>query len=363
MMRQLRTAALLGCAFLATGCLGGGIGLDDLAQRPPLPYSIVVTGGAFVEPGPRSPTVPPLQRTFRPDVQGAEAFSLESVVDALQTGRVFVRVSQDDARSVEERLALARSRETSTDDPGLVEYLREQRLAGHDFILVVESVEDGPVEYRGVNGQWPITATVWLMVGLGVLIPDHTYESTASMRISLRDVETGRRVFERVLSGGPVNLPLVQRTGVLGLLISIIVPPFWVGSDDEDVETTVRNIASARLVTSMARQLKTVDVQTRVTNQMPAQLEMELVEGGVRVRVQAEESLSFVRMRLDEQPVGGAAFTQFENELLSSGVPEGVGGRLVYEGVLVGQPRGERLQLLVQTVTGRVASMTIGIGK
>src|SRR5690606_15567341 len=129
-----------------------------------------------------------------------------------------------------------------------------------------------PVEKLGINGQWPITAAVWLMLGLGLVIPDHSFESRANLRVSLHEAQTGTVVHDTVLSGGAVDLSLVERTDFLGLVTSILVPPFWVGDDDRRVENNVRDTATRRLLESTARQLKSVEVSERIDERMPAQV-------------------------------------------------------------------------------------------
>jgi hypothetical protein len=354
----VRRAAGVCGALLLAGCSSTALSdLPDLAGRPPFPYSVFVTGGAFVR-STVDAQAPPLARTYRGDA-AAEAFPLALVADVLERGRVYVRTQLD------ERPSAVRARTASfgeagageAADAGGREFLDAVRDAGHDFLLVVEELRDGPVEQQGINGQWPVTAATWLMVGLGMLIPDHTYESRAALRVSLREVQTGRTVYEQVLSGGPVDLALLDRTGVLGLVTSIVVPPFWVADDPAKVEAHVREISTRRLLESLARQMKSVDARERVRVSVPVGIEVVPVRGGVRVRVDSSEALSFVRLRRDGDGVPAAAASAFEAELLASARAHDAWLRAEADLPLAGH--GRLLQVLVQTVAGRVASVTV----
>lgn len=358
-------AIWIALVLLTVGCRSGGLsGLSDLAQEPPLPYSVLVTGGAFIEPGPGPEAEEPMERTYRPTGELSEAFSLATVASALSQGRVFVRIQEDTESSHELRARLAGQQgpvptdRSQPQNAELNDFLQRARGEGYDFLLVLERVQDGPVEFRGINGQWPLTLAVWILVGLGALIPDHTYESQAALHVELRDVQSGRKLYDHVLRGGSVNLPLLERTDFWGVLSSIIVPPFWVGDDAAGVEATIRGIASAQLIVSLARQLKSVDVATQISSQMPATFDVQWDGNGLRVEIRAREALSVVRMRLDQV---AREFESFEANLLASRQREG--GELIYRASLPRNLEGRSLQLLVQTVTGRVASTTIRRGE
>ena len=66
-------------------------------------------------------------------------------------------------------------------------------------------------------------------------------------------------------------------------------------------------------------------------------------------------------MRLDLQPLAGRAFVDFEKELRASVREDG--GRFRYDAELRGPLRGNRLQVLVQTVTASVASTSINLSR
>ncbi len=352
--RAIAAAVLLlgvcGCRASATA------ELPRLAERAALGASVLVTGGAFVEPG-RAVSARPPRRTFAAD--GTEAMRLEDLREVLASARVFVRVAVD-GRDQWQRREMAQATWPLPVDAGALHgFLERARADGHDFLLVVERLEDGPVDAQGINGQWPITLATWLLVGLGVVIPDHSYESRASLRASLRDVHDGQLVQEIVVEAGPVDLSLLQRADVWGVISSILVPPFWVGDDDARVEWQLRRVGQARMMWAVAQRLKTVDAADRIARAAPAEASVRTTPEGRVLDLFAKEPLSFVRVRVDGQPWLGEAFEQFHAELI--GRRHGDAESMRYSAALPTTLRGQRLQVLVQTVTGRVGSMTLGL--
>jgi hypothetical protein len=320
-----------------------------------------VTGGAFVRPTVEANDGRPTAVTFGGDTEspGREAFDLAVFADVLERGRVFVRTAVDQ-RGVGPRHQLASlGRRASAHDREAQSMLAEARAHGHDLLLVVQSLNDGPVESRGINGQWPVTLAVWLLLGLGVVIPDHTYESRASLQIVLRDLETGAEIDSIALGGGPIDLALIDRTDVWGLLTSIIIPPFWVGDDPERVVRRVREASTERLLVTAAQRLKSVDVLERIRAATPADIGLRRTGEGMRVEVSAREALSFARLRAEPGGVDPAALERFSDELLAS-LDRGAGG-LRYSALLPAAAASERVQVLVQTVAGRVASVTFAL--
>jgi hypothetical protein len=239
--------------------------------------------------------------------------------------------------------------------PGLM----QARAAGHDYVLVLERLDDGPVEALGVNGQWPITLTTWLLVGLGALIPDHGYESRASLRASLRDVHGGDAVQELVIGASTVDLSLLERAGVWGWIQSILVPPFWVADDDQRVVQNVRAVVEQKLMVCLAQRLKSVDVADRLARSQPAAVNVERIPGGLELDVAARESISFLRLRVDDRVPADADFDTFHRAFLASLTLDA--DTLRYRAVLPTAIRGARLQVLVQTITGRVGSVSIDL--
>lgn len=360
----MRVTVIVGVVFALClgGCASAGLpDVSDLARDPPLPYSVLVTGGAFIEPGPSAGARIPLDRTFRPVNDLSEAFSLESVVGALNTAAAFTSVEVDDAMAIDRAHRARGTQANPAAEPDVQAYLAAAREAGHDYLLVFERVEDGRVEYREVNKQWPITLVAWVLIGLGALIPDHTYESHASLQAAMRDVRTGATVAGFRVSGGTIDLPLIQRTDFLGFVLSIVVPPFWVGDDDEDVEEVVRELAPGQMLASMVRQLKSPETLRRLERASPGVLRLEQAPDGWLVTVDAEDSLSLVRVRVDGRPIRSEEFDAFERDLLGSVVRRG--DHFFYSTVYHAPPTGSRVQLLIQTVTGRVGSVTVGVAR
>lgn len=333
-----------------------GADLSVLAGRPALPCSVLVTGGAFVEMSRANANDGPRARTFGSGAD--EAFALSAIGDLLGRARVFVRTATDQRPSAE-RQGLATASAVQDEAGGLDEVLRQARVDGHDYLLVLERLDDGPVEALGVNGQWPITLTTWLLVGLGALIPDHAYESRASLRATLRDVHDGQAVQELVIGAGSVELSLLERTGAWGWIESILVPPFWVGDDDERVLDMVRPVVQQRLMVGLAQRLKSVDVADRLARRQPAVPALHRRGDGLELEVVARESLSFLRLRVDDYVLAGADFEAFHRALLASRTADG--DRLRYRAFLGTVPGGHRLQVLMQTITGRAGSVSFDL--
>ncbi|MEZ5965352.1 MAG: hypothetical protein R3F56_16080 [Planctomycetota bacterium] len=349
----------MGLVSLVSACRSPeGADLSFLADRPALPCSVLLTGGAFLRDGGVEAGDGSKGRTF--STASDEAFALAAVGDLLVRARVFVR-TETDARSSAERQALAGASAAQVGDvPAFDGVLRQARADGHDYLLVLERLDDGPVQALGVNGQWPITLSTWLLVGLGALIPDHGYESRASLRASLRDVHDGHAVQELVIGASTVDLSLLERSGVWGWIQSILVPPFWVGDDDERVVQSVRVVVEQRLMIGLAQRLKSVDVADRLTRRQPAAIEVQRGrDGSLGLDVTARESVSFLRLRVDDEVVAGDAFDGFHRAFLGSRLP--AGDALRYHASLPRLPAGDRLQVLVQTITGRVGSVSFDL--
>src|SRR5690606_29283381 len=171
----------------------------------------------------------------------AEPVPLEQVVVALRAGRVFTRAAADVAADRDARAQLAQLRGTlPLDDPAARALLARARDEGHDYVVLVQRVLDGPVEEYGINDRWPLTVSLWLLVGLGMFIPDHTFESRATLQASVYEVQTGRAVHRTVGAAGPAELALVSRGNLWSLLQSIVIPPFWVADHDPSVLDEMR---------------------------------------------------------------------------------------------------------------------------
>ncbi len=351
---RLWLTLLVGLAACASG---PPTDISALAEQDPLPYSVLVTGGAFVKAEPVAGTNGDvLVRTFANVADAGEGITLEKLTETLRAARVFT-VQTTHAADVGLRRKLAdHESQEAMQDADLRAVLAQARRDGHDFLLVVAKVQDGEVRSRGINDRWPFTLGTWLFA-LGALIPDRTYESTARLHTSLRDVHSGRLVFGPTVSEpGPVDLNMFDRAGFVGFLQSILVPPFWTSVDSEKVVSEVRDVSIQRLRVALARKMKSADARDRLDNFGPARITVRMVGGVLQVSVDSSEAVSFLRLRVDQKALVGPGVSAFEERLLAS--VQRQGGRFRYSADL-GEPlHGQRLQVLVQTVTATISSKT-----
>ena len=361
-------------------------------DRPPLTYSVLVSGGAFVSTS-RLPDrardvsaedggEDPLRRTFVEEVAAEsetagpsglrEGIALTSFMNALLGGEVFVRVEQDGS-GADVRAALA-AHFPDVDDaaagvrsPPPDAWLATARERGHDLVLVVRRIEDGPVEDQGINERWPVTAFTWLVLGVGALIPDRTFESRATLYATLHEVYTGRELTRVTLSGGPVELALIDRGSLWGLVQSILIPPFWVASDPERVVGRVRSAASRRMSSLLARRIKSVVTEQELEAASALAFEAAAEgETGLRIGVRSREGLRLLRARLDGEVVATPEFEDFERRLLRSEVFDEPSQEFRYSAVWTPAKtpdEGAILQLLARTIAGRAASTTRRFGE
>lgn len=367
----VRLLVLLAVVGVGGGCSVTSSDLLSLADEPPVPYSVLVTGGAFVsvlplEPGEGGDSLLTTYVDQGPDARrlpGSEAVPLEAFESALRTARVFVRVDRD-TRTADARAALVASLEDGRVGASAASAFAAAAAAGHDYVLTIDKLADGRVQEYGINGRWPITAVAWLALGIGLVIPDHTFESRAALHIALRDAHTGRLVYERVHDGDPVDLALIDRTDFWGLVQSILIPPFWVGSDDEAVLSQVRRETTRRLLYLLAQDLKSASCRAELEAGTPASIRARRTREGLRLDVSSAEGVNFVSLRVlgvDESAraeLEGVGDALLRTERL-------VEGRVVY-GLEFALPRAVRddgrfLQVLVQTVSGQVASITVDL--
>lgn len=349
---MMRSAAGALLAVVTAGCVATGDDLGGLAEQPPLDCAVLVTGGAYLQPAAAG------DGTFGGlAAVGGEAIPITAIADVLERGTVFQRVAIDhDAgrrRDLRDRL-LGRG----TDD-GTAAMLQQARADGFDLLLMVEELQDGPIESRGTNGRWPVTFATWILLGVGALIPDRSFESRAALRVTLRDLQAGRVLHDALLVAGPVDLALSERTDNWGLLQSILVPPFWVADDLAAVTNAVRATTERRLLLSLARDLKSESVRQRLRERAAATVTLLPAPAGDVVVVDAGESLTVVRLRGDPA-VHAAVAARFEQQLLASVAV--AGGRYRYEAPLPDTLRAGRVQVLVGTLRGEVASATFAPG-
>lgn len=361
--RRLFAAIALWGLGLFSGCAATGIEeFSSLAAKPSLPCSVLVTGGSFVQAPPGEPEpggAGARARTFALAPEGTEAFPLDDLMRSLDLGKVFVAMTRDHA-PVESRRRVAGIRaDTASDDEALEATLLRARTAGHDFLLVVERIEDGPVEARGVNDRWPFTLGAWLFA-LGAFIPDRTYESRARLQVSMRDVYSGRRVFAPILlEAGPVDLNMIERCTWWGFVQSIIVPPFWTSTDDASIVGAVRVESVGRLLIAAVRRLKSAEVRAQLGNSGPAAIEVERTEDGHRVRIDSSEALRAVALRRDGAALAPEVEAAFAQACLRS--VESAGERYRYTTSLPPLGPGRLLQVIVQTEAAGLSSTTVDL--
>lgn len=363
-----------------------------MASQPPLPYRVLITGGAFVpvkasatevasdgDSAPQGDAAEqdPLRQTYRGELSegGAsgggltgdeampasagwsEPISLGRLAEVMRRGRVFVGVELD-PRSPADRL---RWLQGARNRGGYgAEDLLARGSGAQDLVLVVERLRDGPVERYGINGRWPVTLLLWISVGLGAVIPDHSYESRATLVATLVDPYSGRVLFRTVRGSGPVDLSLLERSSVWGWLMSILVPPFWVPDDDEVVLDGVRAVSASRLLVSVAREIKSVEVRQQLADAANLELQGRWSDGQLSVEVDAAEGLSLVRLLRGDQPL--PALSAQLAEALDAGVSTTPEGRLLHRGQVpmpVGDGPRDSLQIIVQTLAGRIRSVTL----
>jgi hypothetical protein len=343
-------------------CASAPTDIASLAEQDPLPYSVLVTGGAFV----RSDAVAGtnghgdvLARTFGTAADDGEGISLETLTKTLDAARVFVAQTTHAADASLRRKLAAHEDPEAIQDPALQAVLEQARRDGHDFLLVVSRIQDGDVRPRGINDRWPFTLGTWLLA-LGAFIPDRTYESTARLHASLRDVRSGRLVFGPTVSEpGPVDLNMFDRCSFGGFVQSILVPPFWTSVSSEKVVKEVRAVSVQRLRVALARKMKSADARDRLANFGPARITVTGSRNAARVAIDSSEALSFARMRVDLKTLRGPKVASFEERLLVS--EQRQDGRFRYKAELAEPLQGRRLQVLVQTVTGSSASVTVDL--
>ncbi|MCB9869641.1 MAG: hypothetical protein H6837_07270 [Planctomycetes bacterium] len=361
-MRRLAGASWVVCGLLLTGCVTGVEDLSSLADRPPLQCAVWITGGAFVQPVRGEVADGPLARTYASG-SNTEVVSLDALRGALQLGKVFNATRVDPASSLVRRVLS----ELAPDSPpgasqqaALEAALDRARRAGCDFVLVAEGIQDGGVVSRGINDRWPFTIGAWLFA-LGALVPDRTYESQARLRVSIRDAHSGMRVFQQVVvRPGPVDLDMFDRCGVWGFVQSILVPPFFTSTKDSKVAASVRAASTPRLLTSLVRRLKSVEVEELLQRAGPAAISAVAVRDGLRLEIDAEEALSAIELRVDGAVLPADVARAFERALLASERRDGA--RFRYAAIVRPPTSGRLLRVQVQTEGARVRSATLTIG-
>jgi hypothetical protein len=363
MMSQSRSGISLVCGLLLLlplmGCAFTDVeGLQSLRAKPALPYSVLITGGGFVQrsvttesEGLMSSTCPSEDRLF-------EAFALEQLRETLDSGNVFVTQATDTG-SVGERLVVSGG--PSIADADLQAALTRARAGGHDFLLVVERIRDGAVEMREINERWPFTVAAWLFA-MGSLISDHTYESGARLRVSLRDAYSGHRVSAQqiVVEPGPIDLNMFDRCGFVGFVQSLVWPPFFTSTDPATIVTSVRSKSTLRILTSLGRRLKSAEVRDQLHRSSGILLSVRATRAGWEVTVTSPEPISAVALRFRGSDLQTPDTVKFEQALLASSKQQN--GGWLCRGVYQGRHPDGVLQFAVQTEAAKIRSMSITLG-
>lgn len=326
--------------------------LQGIAGERPVDAVVFVTGGAFLQPYSGG------SGTFGGEESAdGEGLPFASILDVLERGQVFQRlvVDADPAR----RRAVPRQLADRRAAVDLVTMLQDAREAGCDYLLVVEQLQDGPIEQLGTNGRWPVTFATWILLGVGALIPDRTFESRATLHVTLRDLQEGSVLHDTLLGAGLIDLALTERTDLLGLLTSVVVPPFWVGDDLAAVAAAVRASAERRFLLSLARDLKSESLRQRLRARSPAAVQLRRRDDRLEILVDARDGLAAVSLRASG--LADDAQGRFTERLLAT--QHKVGDRFHYAAELPPLPEGTLFQVVVATVAGGVASATFRSGE
>lgn len=343
---------LMGCAFTDVE------GLQSLRAKPALPYSVLITGGGFVQRSATSEAADLMPSTFAADDRLFEAFALEQLRETLDSGNVFVAQATDTG-SVNERLVVSGGPSIAAE--GLQAALARARAGGHDFLLVVERIQDGAVEMREINERWPFTVAAWLFA-MGSLISDHTYESGARLRVSLRDAYSGHRVSAQqiVVEPGPIDLNMFDRCGLVGFVQSLVWPPFFTSTDPATIVASVRAQSTLRILTSLGRRLKSAEVRDQLYRSSGVLLSVGATREGWEVTVSSREPISAVALRFRGRDVQTPEVAKFERGLLASSKQQN--GAWLCRGVYEGRHPDGVLQFAVQTEAAKIRSMSITLG-
>lgn len=350
---------LLLLGFVLLPSCAGTDNLQGIAATAPFDRAVLVSGGAFFASNLGAEGTflvrDPETAEGAPD-PSVEAIPFDRIIDVLRRGRVFQRVEGDPDTARRRRMPFrAMTRRLSP------EFLQEARRDGYDLLLVVQELRDGPIESKGTNNRWPVTFATWILLGVGALIPDHTFESRATLKVVVYELQTGYSLGVLEVESGPVDLALTERTDFLGLLSSIIVPPFWVGNDRDALAASVRATTERRLLLSLASKLKSDVFVRSLGGNAAADLSLTRSPEGLRVVVLAKEALSVVR--LEGEGVSEQDAERFAAELIRSQVPQEnpldrESKLFRYEAAVPDAATVGLFQVRVGTLGGRVESAT-----
>jgi len=352
-----RRCALTLVLVLAGACASADIPSESaLAALPPLPYRISINGGAFLPESDRKmPAEPPVTghrliaaKTYPEGV--AEPIELERIISVLRRTRLATAVVVPAGVSAADREKLALN---PTGD-GFETARRQAEAAGADLMLVIEGMRDAPVVEHGRTDQWPISTAAWLIIGLGMFVPDHRYESTAELVASVWDVHSGARLRRIPISPKTVDLALVDRSDFWGIVLSIIVPPTLLWNDDDNVVHEVRAVTDRSLLLGLVERLKSREVMQDLSKGLHLTARPD---GGVLVRVETQQELRSVEVEIDGARWSGT--DKFAASLLATQRKQ-PSNRNEYRWVIP-PVDGRELRVIVETLAGQVISSTVGL--
>jgi hypothetical protein len=301
-------------------------------------------------------------RTYEPGT--VEPIAFETVLEELRRGRLATQV-WGPPLDVARREAIAfGSQQTS-----FVEEARRQALLdGADLLLVLEGLREGPIDFLGVTGQWPVSSVAWLLVGLGIFIPDHRYEARIKLVASLRDAHTGRTLLPNiVLAPGSLDIAVVTRQTFLGLLPSLLIPPPLMASDAATVRAVVREESDRRLLLRLLSRLKDPETIESLEAALPMRLRLTpLGDGRLQVAVLTELEIAAAEVELrrpggERGGVPPSVLDAFRSGLLAARRVEGE--RLGYSAELTGLPKTGQVRIVIQSIAGQVVSATVALGE
>ncbi|MEZ5989957.1 MAG: hypothetical protein R3F30_12690 [Planctomycetota bacterium] len=366
----MRRLALLAALALAS-CRGSTtvLDVDWWARFPPLPYRVVLAGGAVMSETdaaePETPAVDPaegkllLAKTFV--VGDREPLPFADLCATLRAGRAasdLLVLGEDDFAT---RAATAEASARGLDlDP----QVGRAEAMGADILLVLEGVDESPIIVTGTTGSWPIATVVWLLVGLGGLVPETRFESRATLRASLRDVHTGRRLALLSVQADPMDLSLFQRAGFFKILTHIIIPPPLVGSDGDVVGPRVREEVARQLGLKLLARLKSQDLLENLRAGLDFRLELKELQGRVlQVEVSCPQEVQTVLVEVDGKLFEGEGLERFRQAFFRSKRSDPRLALFRYQAALDGLPDGALVRVLVETLAGDRVSSTLRVGR
>ncbi len=368
---------LLFCGLFPSCSAGGSVqDLDYLARFPPISYKLALGGGAILRPEQRSSPKPENSEGADDESQGeqetqdervltpktfvegvAEPILFETIRETLVKGRVTSALIVLPSDTMGEREALAMESHMGK-DLGIARKRAED--AGADLILVIEGLEEAPILVQGVTNTWPVAGAVWLLVGLGGLIPDTRFESQARLKASLRDVYTGRRVLTLSVTSDPMDLSLFQRAGFWKIVLHILIPPPLVGSDEEVVAPVVREEVKRQLLLKLVARLKSEETREQLLRELDFRLELKEQRGRkVSLMVQSPQEIKFMEIWINGKQADDQRVQDFRTRFYRSRhmVPRLDLQR--YQAELSGLPRKAQVRVLVLTLSGQRVSSTL----